>query len=153
MAKPLAPGKQAEKEVAIWLESCSQQDSGFAFHRFPDARAARGALAAQPSDFLVSLIDKIGFNRTVYLEVKETAQERRLPKAKISQYGSLMKFFWTRADVVVLIYMSQFKHWVFLEATQDNDELFDFPETPTSFLLTGKKTFATAAEALSEIFR
>lgn len=152
MAK-LDPGKWAEREAQLWLEASSQQAHDFAWHRFPDAKSARGALAAQPSDFLVSLVDSVGFNRTVYLEVKETAQERRLPKAKISQYGMLKKFFWTRADVMVLVYMSAFKHWVYLEATQDNDELFCFDECPPSFLIDNRKTYPTAAAALEEFFK
>lgn len=147
------PGKWAEREAQLWLEGCSQQSFDFAWHRFPDAKAARGALAAQPSDYLVSLVDSVGFNRTVYLEVKETAQANRLPKTKISQYGMLKKFFWTRADVIVLIYMSAHQHWVYLEATQDNDELFCYEECPASFLLNDRKTYPTAAAALQEFFK
>ena len=151
--KALDPGKWAEKEAQTWLESCSKKAYDFAWHRFPDARSARGALAAQPCDFLVSLVDKVGFNRTVYLEVKETAEERRLPKAKIGQYGFLKKLHWTRADVMILVWMSKHKHWVYLEATQDNDDLFHFDECPPSFMLATQKTFPTAAAALQEFFK
>jgi hypothetical protein len=68
-------GKVAEKAVQGWLEKTSASRRDFAFHRYPDARAARGALAAQPSDFLVAY-KKLG---VFHLEVKETEQQYRLP--------------------------------------------------------------------------
>lgn len=145
-------GKWAEKEAQDWLESCSQQDAGFAWHRFPDARAAMGRLSAQPSDFLVSVAAPRGSNRTVYLEAKETAQERRLPKAKIGQYGMLRKFFWTNAEVVVLVYMSAHKKWCYLQANQSIDDLFCYEDCPASFPLTDLPQFETAAEALADYF-
>lgn len=147
MPKKIDPGKWAEKEAQAWLEAKSAADAGFAWHRFPDARAARGALAAQPCDFLVS--QAIGAaNRTIYLEVKETAQQRRLPKAKISQYGTLKKFYWTNADVLVLIYMSEHQQWVTLQATHEIDDLFYYDECPSSFDLSQLERFDTAAQAL-----
>jgi len=153
VAKEIDKGKWAEKQVQEVLDSRSGNCVGFCYHRFPDSRSARNMIANQPSDFLVSLIDSVGFNRTIYLEVKESQNPNRLPKAKIGQYGSLYKFFLTRADVIVLIYMSAHKHWVFLEATQDNDELFCYEECPASFLLNNRKTYPTAAAALSEFFK
>lgn len=147
--KKFDPGKWAEDKVSEWLEECSKQDAGFAWHRFPDARAAQGRLAAQPSDFLVSVAVKGGGNRTVYLEAKETAQERRLPKAKIGQYGKLLKFYWTNAEVLVLVYMSSHQKWVYLT----NDDLFSYEDCPASFPLTNLPTFASAKEALEDYFK
>ena len=145
-------GKWAEKEVQAWLEAKSAADAGFAWHRFPDARAARGALAAQPCDFLVSMaMDDNGGHRTVFLEVKETAQKNRLPKAKISQYGTLKKFYWTNADVMVLVYMSEFKKWVVLQATPEYNDLFYFDECPPSFDLSHLDKWDTAADVLSTL--
>ena len=145
-------GKWAEKEVQAWLEAKSAADAGFAWHRFPDARAARGALAAQPCDFLVSGATLGGGNRVVFLEVKETAQKSRLPKAKISQYGTLKKFYWTNAEVVVLVYMSEHQKWVMLQATQEIDDLFHYDECPASFDLSQLDTYETASEALESFF-
>lgn len=145
----LDPGKQAEKDVAVWLETCSQQDAGFAWLRFPDARSAMGRVAAQPADYLVSVAVEDGLNRTVYLEVKETANPSRLPKAKIGQYGMLRKFYWTNAHVLVLVYMSAHQQWVYLTG----DDLFCFEDCPASFPLTNLPQYDTAAEALEEYFK
>ncbi len=144
----LDPGKQAEKDAAAWLEQCSKEDAGFAWHRLPDARSAMGRVAAQPSDFLVSVAVEDGLNRTVYLEVKETANPARLPKAKIGQYGMLQKFYWTNAHVLVLVYMSAHQKWVYMTGAQ----LFCFEDCPASFLLTRLRRFDTAADALQEYF-
>ena len=141
----LSPGKWAEREVYLYLESCSRQAHDFAFHRFPDAKAARGILASQPSDYLVCA-DGIG---TVFLEVKESANPIRLPKAKVSQWGTLYKFHLAGAKVVVLVYQSAHRHWVYLT----NGDLFSSEDCPASFVLTGRKSFSTAAEALQEIFK
>ena len=143
-------GKWAEKQAQLWLEAASARDSSLAFHRFPDARAARGALAAQPSDFLISKGTPGGFNRTIYLEVKETAQIRRLPKAKVGQYGMLKKFYWTNAEVLVAVYMSEYKNWVYLQANQDVDDLFYFDECPPSFDLAHLEHYPTINDILRE---
>lgn len=140
-------GKWAEKQAALVLEQCSQDSSEFAWHRFPDARAARGLLAAQPADFLVSFMGHYT-HRTVFLEVKECADLRRLPKAKIGQWGMLYKFWLTGAHVLVLVFMSGTNKWVRLTG----DELFCYDECPPSFLLTGLKPYDSAAEALSAYF-
>ncbi len=141
-------GKWAEKEAQSHLESCSRQSHDFAYHRFPDARAARGALAAQPSDFLVSFASRNG-NRTIYLEVKESQNPNRLSKAKIGQYGMLLKFHLTNAEVLVLVFMSTHNKWVYLTG----DDLFSYETCPASFPLTNLPTYASAAEALEEYFK
>lgn len=141
----LSPGKWAEKEVQSALEGLSSANWNFAFHRFPDAKSARGALASQPSDYLVC----DGDMGTFFLEVKESSNPTRLPKAKVSQWGTLYKFDLAGANVVVLVYQSAHKHWVYLT----NDDLFSSEDCPASFVLTGRKSFSTAAEALQEIFK
>jgi len=140
-------GKWAEKQAALFLEQCSKESSEFAWLRFPDARAARGLLAAQVADFLVSFMGNDS-NRTVYLEVKECANPTRLPKAKIGQYGLLYKFWLTGAHVLVLVYMSKTQQWVRLTG----DELFCYDECPPSFLLTNLQPYALAERALSDYF-
>lgn len=144
MPKPNA-GKWAEKEVQTWLNAASTQAHDFSWHRFPDAKAARGALAAQPADYLV-----VERGNVYLVEVKETAQTNRLPKAKVSQWSSLKKFYWAGAVVVVLVYMSAIDKWVWLN---EIDLGMTDEDCPSSFLLTNKPTFSTAAEALQEIFR
>ena len=141
-------GKWAEKQAALYLEECSRESSYFAWHRFPDARAARGLLAAQPADFLVSFKSFYG-NRTIYLEVKECANPKRLPKAKIGQYGLLYKFWLTGAHVLVLVFMSATGKWVGL----DGETLFQYDECPASFPLHDLKTYDSAAEALADYFK
>lgn len=149
MTKKLDPGKQAEKDVDDWLGNQSRFEWTFAYHRFPDARAARGALAAQPSDFLVCRKPSRREPETVFLEVKETAEQRRLPKANVSQYGKLKMFDVAGARVIVLVKRSAHGDWTFFRGR----DLFHHDDTPTSFAFEGRPTFATAADALQEIFK
>lgn len=146
--KPLTPGKWAEQQAQEWLEAKSSSVASFAWHRYPDAKAARGALAAQPADFLVGypLPNK---SPAYHLEVKETAQENRLPKAKVSQYGKLKMFDEAGFNTIVLVYRSAFKDWLYLRRR----ELFYYDTCPPSFPFEGRPTFPTAAAALEEIFK
>ena len=137
-------GKWAEAHTEEWLKAKSAETKLFNWHRFPDARAARGALAAQPSDWITAYA---GVH--VWLECKETAEKYRLPRAKVSQYSKLLAWHWAKAQVRVLVYRSQYQDWVFF----DNKELFDHVETPTSFSWSGKPYFPTAASALDYIYK
>ena len=137
-------GKWAEKQTALFLEQCSRESSTFAWHRFPDARAARGLLAAQPADMMVCH----GGHFTL-LEVKETANPKRLPKSKLSQYGSLLKFHLAGAHILVLVFMSATGKWVGL----NGETLFQYDECPASFPLHDLKTYDSAAEALADYFK
>lgn len=139
----LSPGKKVEKQVQTWLDAKSNSDFTFAYHRFPDAKAARGALSAQPADWLVAYRG-IGF----LLEAKETAQLKRLPKDKISQYGKLRLFHEAGFTIIVLVYMSAHNHWVYLTGP----DLFKDEVCPASFLLNDKKIFSDADSALRNIF-
>lgn len=141
----LDKGKWAEKQVLLWLNEESNKYTGLAFHRLPDARAARGVLASQPAD---AIIVKDG--HFYLLEIKETAQTLRLPKAKVSQWGSLKKFYWAGAVPIVLVFMSASNRWVWLEAPNLG---MDAEECPASFPLTNLPTFASAGEALEEYFK
>ena len=136
-------GKWAEKEVQACLEALSKQTVALAWHRLPDSHASRNFISAQPADYVA-----IADGKTYWLEIKETQNPTRLPKAKVSQWGTLYKFHLAGAHVRVLVFQSAHNHWVFL----DNDDLFNFEDCPASFLLTGLKTFPTAAKALEEIF-
>jgi hypothetical protein len=141
-------GKWAEAEVQKWLTQYSSRHVEMAWHRYPDARAARGALAAQPADFLVSILS--GSDPWVsHLEVKETENANRLPRGKISQFGMLYKFHLTGWDTFVLVYRSSRNNWTFF----NKHELFDLPGgAPTSFLFVSHRDFRTAADALDFIY-
>lgn len=137
-------GKAAEAAVQAWLKTRSDYDATFASHRLPDARAARGALAAQPSDALI-----VSKGQITFLEVKESAELKRLPRSKVSQWGTLLKMSWAGALVTVIVYRSAFNDWLVF----NNSELFPTgEETPTSFPFQGRKTYPSAAAALQELF-
>ena len=147
MSKHADKGKWAEGKVQEWLDARSAAFADFAFHRFPDARAARGALAAQPADYLVSKM-AAGGPKGFLLEVKECANETRLPKAKIGQYGKLKMFELAGMWIRVLVYRSAVADWVFL--TEHN--LFYHDECPASFQMGTLESFPTASKALEEMF-
>lgn len=139
-------GKWAEKAVEEWLALQSASNVELAYHRFPDARAARGPLAAQPSDFLVAYR-----GRVILLEVKETVEKNRLPRSKISQYGKLQMFYWAGLNPAVLVFRSLYNDWVLFDQT----DLFTHgpaQATPTSFSFEGRTAWLTAAAALSDLF-
>lgn len=142
MKKP-DPGKMAEKAAEDWLKVKSAASISFAYHRLPDARSARGALASQPADF--QACNKGAF---AYLEVKETKQTLRLPKAKVSQWGTLNAWHLAGCASYVLVYRSALADWVTLGPA----ELFNYDDVPASFPMAALKSYPTAAAALQEIF-
>lgn len=149
MSKPSKtkdPGKWAEAEVQKWLEDKSARDARFAFHRYPDARAARGALAAQPADYLVAQSPPHRLPYVFNVEVKETANPVRLPRAKVGQYGKLRMFHLAGMRTLLLVYRSAHDDWVAFEG----HELFP-AETPISFPFPNISYF-TAADALTVFF-
>lgn len=121
MSSVLDKGKWAEAQARAWMEAESNRDASFIYHRYPDAKAARGALAKQPSDYLVSAQGSI-----YHLEVKETKQVNRLPKAKIRQYGQLLKWYWGKITPYVVVFRSEARDWVYLGP----DEMFCFDDCP-----------------------
>lgn len=127
-------GKWAEKQIQDLLVAYNRRFLDVTFHRLPDARAARGALAAQPADFLLA-----AHGRGYFLEVKETAQLHKLPRDKVSQAPELRKFALAGMGFAVLVYHSALDQWrcipqeVFmgdLPASWDIShlELYDTPE-------------------------
>lgn len=135
-------GKATEKRVQVYLESRSRASTDFAWHRFPDSRAARGALAAQPSDFLVGIAGAMTF-----LEVKETKEKHRLPKASVSQYGALLKWHLAGFRVLVVVYRSELQDWTYL----DNDDLFGYDVCPPSFPFHVSRTYPNDLVLLEEL--
>lgn len=137
-------GKYAEKEVQKALDALSATHFDLKVMRFPDAHAARGVLAAMPSDYLV-----VYRGVTTFIEVKSTEQATRLPKAKISQYGYLQSFHLAGAKVLVIVHQPLLSRWVMLTG----DDLFCYEDCPASFPLTNLPQYDTAAEALEEYFK
>lgn len=139
-------GKWAEEKVQKWLDEQSKVSAKFAFHRMPDARAARGALSPQPADWIVSK-HLTGGTFTTWLEAKETAESNRLPKAKIRQYGKLLMFHHAGMQARVIVFRSLYSDWVYF----DNVDLFLDP-SKSSFSFKDKQSFSTWDKALTEIF-
>lgn len=143
-------GKWVEGKVQDWLQGKSATTSRFAWHRMPDSRAARGALSPQPADWYTSLRLPNDVPFPVYLEAKETAEKTRLPKAKIGQYGKLLMFHLAGTEARVIVYRSLHNDWTYFTGL----ELFpEGDEVPTSFPFVDRPLFATAAEALEDIYR
>ena len=141
-------GKWAEGKVQPELEKLAAQYAGFAWHRMPDAKAARGALSAQPADWITAMKYPDGTGTTVWLECKETAEEKRLPRAKVSQFPKLRMFWMASNSVRVIVYRSLYQDWIVF----DELDLFMQQELPTSFPFAGKRSFETAAEAVHSIY-
>lgn len=139
-------GKEAEAAVQKWLNERSAAELGFAWHRIPDAKAARNALAAQPSDYMISR--KTPTQRTFWLlEAKEMTELIRLPKDKIRQYGKLKLWWYAGAIPLVPVMSTKTKMWRCLTA----DDLFvpNEADTPRSFDLRNLRVFNTINELLT----
>lgn len=138
-------GDWAEDQVKKWLTARQTATPTFAFHRYPDAKAARGALSPQPADFLISEPRANGSQFTANLEVKETAEIHRLPKKRISQFGKLLLFALSGMPCFVLVYRSHHSDW----ALFNHHHLFsDLERKSFPFSDPGVLTFQTADEAL-----
>jgi hypothetical protein len=140
-------GKWAEKQVAAYLKERSDGSVLFAYHRYPDSRAARGAIASQPADFEVSYRPIGAFN----LEVKQTANPRRISKAKVSQYGALLKFWLAGKSAFVLVHIEPLHLWYVLTP----DDLFPTGNTLVSSFAFDKpgQTFADEKAAINWILQ
>lgn len=123
------PGKWAESEVEKWLDARANRELRFAYHRMPDARSARGALASQPCDFLAARRVPEFNPRFWFIEVKETKNEKRLPKSKFAQFGRLKVFNLSGVEILCLIWASELQRWTWL----DHNDLFKYEEVPASF--------------------
>ncbi|UCV26708.1 hypothetical protein [Ferribacterium limneticum] len=130
-------GKLAEKKVDEVLKRFNEMYLGVAYHRYPDARSARGSLKAQPADYLVASAPK-----AYHLEVKEMAHDFRLPKDKIAQLPLLKKFKLAGIDFGVIILHTETKLWRYVPASH-----FAGPVQP-SWDCSEFPTYATAEEAL-----
>lgn len=128
-------GKSAEKAVEDIFKRWNEQ-LGFAWHRFPDARAAMGRLSAQPADYLYFSRGGGGF-----LEVKESKHDYRIAKDKIGQLAVLKKFLHAGADAWILVHHTTIDRWRIVSA-------YELSLGQPSWVLTDFPTFASAEEAL-----
>lgn len=85
--KPEVVGLETEQLVESLLDQENTRRADFAWHRFPDSKAAGRVIAAQPSDYLVA-----NGKRTFLLEVKALSHAYRLPKDKVRQLATMHKF-------------------------------------------------------------
>ena len=85
--KPEVVGRETERLVENLLNEENTRRADFAWHRFPDSKAAGRVIAAQPSDYLVA-----NGKRTFLLEVKALSHAYRLPKDKVRQLATMHKF-------------------------------------------------------------
>lgn len=84
--RPEVVGRETEKLVISVLEKLNTRQN-FAWHRLPDAKAARGLLSAQPADMIVA-----DGKKGLFLEVKAIKHAFRVPKDKVRQLPILKKF-------------------------------------------------------------
>ena len=103
--RPEVIGKETEKLVEGILKAMNEKIA-FAYHRLPDAKSARGALAAQPADFMWRRASNGGF-----LEVKALKHAFRLPAARLTQHAVLNKWTWAGADNFVLVHHYMTGKW------------------------------------------
>ena len=95
---PEKVGRETELIVeALFKKWNARQD--VAYHRMPDAKAARGRLAAQPGDFIYRCGKYAGF-----LEVKALKAPSRLPAARLTQLPTLHKWSLAGSMDIVLIH-------------------------------------------------
>lgn len=96
---PERTGKETEKLIEGMFDEWNKKQ-GFAWHRLPDAKSARGLIPAQPADYLYfNLYRKSGG----MVEAKATKHEYRLAKDKVSQLPTLKMFDMAGACNVVLV--------------------------------------------------
>lgn len=109
---PEKTGKETEKMVeGLFTEWNSQ--SQFSWHRLPDAKAARGFIAAQPADYAWWRLPHGG-----YLEVKATNHAYRLAKDKVRQLNLLHKHALAGARCYVLVHHYLLGKWRVVNATK-----------------------------------
>jgi hypothetical protein len=135
----LSRGKWAEARAEEWLEGMAHQRA-FTWHRYPDTRSARAIIAAQPADY-----EFVYAGTPFKLEVKESGEKHRLPKAAVGQWPVLRRFWMAGTCVLVLVYRTGLDCWLVL----GDSTLFPEGDPPKSWAFEGHRTFATAHEALA----
>lgn len=133
--RPEVIGKETEKLAEKLFTEWNKQQL-FAWHRMPDARAARGRLSAQPSDYIYRCGQHAG-----HIELKALKHPFRLPSARVSQLPTLLKWSLAGSCDVILVFHYMENVWRAALPTQLEIGL-------PSWNLSEFKTYASAEEAL-----
>lgn len=128
-------GKEAEKAVKDLFTAWNQR-MDFSWHRMPDSKGSRNLISAQPADFIVAVNGV-----SLWLEVKETAHEKRIAKDKIRQLPLLKKFRLAGMPGYVLVLHTSLKKWRVVDV---DDLALGLP----SWDLTNYPLFDSAEDAL-----
>lgn len=132
---PERVGKETERLVEDLFTRWNALQS-FTFHRLPDAKSARGRVAAQPADYIYRHGKFAGF-----LEVKALKHPYRLPAERVTQLPTLKKWGLAGSNDLVLVHHYMESAWRIL-----NPRKLD-PTVP-SWDLREVPTFPSAEEAL-----
>jgi hypothetical protein len=132
-------GKNSERLVKNALDKFNEEIFDFAWHRYPDTRASRGMIAAQPCDFLLACA-----GAAHHLEVKEIEdiREMRFPRKRLTQLPMLTKFAHAGISFGVLIHHPKRREWRFI-----GESVFFANDAP-SIALTAYPAYPNAREAL-----
>lgn len=136
--RPEKVGSEVERLVQNVFKEWEKKQ-GFASHRLPDAKAARGSLKAQPADFLIANQSQVSF-----IEVKALKHERLLPKDRISQLPTLKKFEETAMRSYVLVFQ-------YLEGLWRIESVEHIEFGVPSWNVTNWPTFSTPEDALRSV--
>lgn len=139
---PERTGKETEKLVTTMFDAWNGLQT-WAYHRLPDAKSARGALAAQPADFVYFCNDG-GMFCGGFIEVKACNHAFRIAKDKVRQLPTLKMFDLAGAANVVLVNHYLDGYWravptTVLETGVPSWNLSEFP------------TYATPEQALNDL--
>ena len=132
---PEKVGKETEKIVEEVLKEWNSR-LFFAYLRMPDARAARGHLAAQPGDFLYQCCESSGF-----IEIKALKHPCRLPASRLTQLPVLRKWDMAGARSIILVHHYMIGKWrvLYPAVLETNVTSWDISEV---------RTYESAADAL-----
>lgn len=136
--KPEQVGKETEKLVEAVLRDRNNSQT-FAWLRFPDAKAARGFLQAQISDYLA-----VANGTSYFIEVKATRHAYRLTSDRVPQLALLHKFESAGSIGLVLVH-----HYI--ESVWRLISVDDLPTGQPSWDLRSHETFTSAEAALASL--
>lgn len=111
----------------------------FAWHRLPDAKAARGRMKAQPADYIYRSGSKSGF-----IEVKALKHPHRLPAERVTQLPTLKKWSLAGSFDYVLVHQYMEGVWRIIPAGLLDTRL-------SSWDLSNCPTFPSAEAALEYV--
>jgi hypothetical protein len=136
--RPEVVGKETEKLVEDVMNQWNR-NIGFAWLRFPDSKAARGIIKAQPADMLF-----VQNGTPYFLEVKALKHPYRLPASRVSQLPTLKKFNLAGAEALILIHHYMEGNWRIVNAS-------DIDLGQPSWDLRSEETFTHAHLALESM--